>query len=82
MKLLPKISKISSGVKTFYGIATACVGLTIAGWVGNGAYHNFMAQFDEVLDSIAVVRQDVQYINVEQSFMAEDIAGVHDSLDA
>ena len=80
MKLFSTISKIVSGVKTFYGIAAACFALTVAGWVVRGAYQNFMGQFDIVLDSIAAVQEDVHYINVEQSFMAEDIAELHDTL--
>jgi len=33
-----------------------------------------------VLDSIAALSQEVQYINIEQSFQSEDIAGLHDTL--
>ena len=33
-----------------------------------------------VLDSVSVVKQMVEYINVEQSIMAEEIAGIHDTL--
>jgi len=74
-------TNISIGVKTFYGVAAACIGLTVAGWIGHGAYQSFMGQFDVVLDSIAVVQENVHYINVEQSFMAKDIEALHDTLE-
>ena len=34
-----------------------------------------------VMDSIAALREDVHYINVEQSFMAQDIEALHDTLE-
>jgi hypothetical protein len=39
------------------------------------------AKFDNSTDTLDEINQKVDYINVEQQFMAEDIQGIHDTLD-
>lgn len=71
MKQILVISKYIGAVATIAGAAL---------W--------FDAKFDDsvrsqevVLDSIATLRQDVLYINVEQSFISEDLSAIHDTME-
>ena len=40
----------------------------------------FDAKFDDQKASADDIKQSIEYINIEQSFMSEDLAGIHDSL--
>ena len=46
-----------------------------------GAALWFDAQFDKNAESLKDIQQTVDYINTEQSFMAEDLQGIHDTLE-
>jgi len=60
---------LSTAAKILGSIGT----IIIVGWGASKVYYNFMDRFD-------TIDENIEYINVEQSFMANDIAGIHDTL--
>jgi len=71
MKQLLTIAAYITAVATIAGAAL---------WFDN-RFDNMEDNNAVVLDSVAVVKQMVEYINIEQGFMAEDIMGINDTLE-
>ena len=60
---------LSTAAKILGSIGT----IIMVGWGASKVYYNFMGRFDKI-------DQNIEYINIEQAFMADDIAGIHDTL--
>ena len=60
---------LSTAAKILGSIGT----IIMVGWGASKVYYNFMGRFD-------TIDQNIEYINVEQSMMANDIMGIHDTL--
>jgi virulence-associated protein VapD len=79
------MKKLIAQIKAFSGLITSVTVIATATLVLYKTAHNNSEQqdknFDRVFDSIADIKQTVEYINIEQSMMSGQIYGIQDSLD-
>ena len=80
------MKKLITQIRSFAGLITAIS--VIAGatmFVNSRTERNRGSEqsesFTRVLDTLAVMQEDIRYINIEQSMMSEQIQGIQDTLD-